>query len=142
MLTLTEERSNIMAENVEFVNAYIDKLNKSVHDLTGRNVVLETRLEMSEKVIAQLTGEIENYKNELVARSKQIDQMDNDNRHLRNEVSDLRVQLAAANKLAEEQTAAKAEKSKKKDEEAAPVEVAMEDTIHPVNEPTESDDFW
>ena len=130
-----------MAENVEFVNAYIDKLNKSVHDLTGRNVVLETRLEMSEKVIAQLTGEIENYKNELVARSKQIDQMDNDNRHLRNEVSDLRVQLAAANKLAEEQTAAKAEKSKKKDEEAAPVEVAMEDTIHPVNEPTESDDF-
>lgn len=130
-----------MAENVEFVNSYIDKLNKTVHDLTGRNMVLETRLEMSERVIAQLTGEIDSLKNDLVARSKQIDQMDNDNRNLRNDVATLREHLAAAHRAAEEQATAKAEKGKKKDEVVAPVEVAMEETIQPVNEPTEPDDF-
>lgn len=85
-----------MAENVEFVNSYIEKLNKTVHDLTGRNMVLETRLEMSEKGMAQLTGEIENLQNELLSRSKQVDQVHSDNKRLLQEVATLREQLRVA----------------------------------------------
>ena len=85
-----EDRSNIMTENVDFVNSYIEKLNKTVHDLTGRNVILETRLEVSEKAAAQHNAEIELHKNELAARSNQIDQIYKDNKQLTAEIAELK----------------------------------------------------
>lgn len=87
-----EDRSNIMTENVDFVNSYIERLNKTVHDLTGRNVILETRLEVSEKAAAQHNAEIELYKNELAARSNQIDQIYKDNKQLTTEIAKLKEQ--------------------------------------------------
>ena len=43
----------------EFVNEYINRLLASVHDLTSKNVILETRLAMAEKIIANLQAENE-----------------------------------------------------------------------------------
>ncbi len=79
-----------MTENVDFVNSYIERLNKTVHDLTGRNVILETRLEVSEKAAAQHNAEIELYKNELATRSNQIDQIYKDNKQLTAEIAKLK----------------------------------------------------
>lgn len=79
-----------MTENVDFVNSYIEKLNKTVHDLTGRNVILETRLEVSEKAAAQHNAEIELHQNELAARSKQLDHVYNDNKQLTAEIAELK----------------------------------------------------
>jgi chromosome segregation ATPase len=88
-----EDRSNIMTENVDFVNSYIERLNKTVHDLTGRNVILETRLEVSEKAAAQHSAEIELHQNELAARSKQLDHIYNDNKQLTAEIAKLKEQI-------------------------------------------------
>lgn len=85
-----------MAENVDFVNSYIERLNKTVHDLTGRNVVLETRLEVAERSLSQVGAEIEQYQNELAARSKQIDQVHGDNKRLIAENAALKEQLRVA----------------------------------------------
>lgn len=41
----------------DFVNEYINRLLANLHDLTSKNVMLETRLAMSEKVIANLQAE-------------------------------------------------------------------------------------
>lgn len=41
----------------EFVNEYINRLIATVHDLTSKNVLLETRLAIAEKVIASLQVE-------------------------------------------------------------------------------------
>lgn len=38
----------------EFVNEYINRLVANVHDLTSKNILLETRLAMAEKLIASL----------------------------------------------------------------------------------------
>ena len=83
-----------MIENTDFVNMYIDKLNKAIHDLTGRNIVLETRLDVIQKHAAQqeeqiagLKAELEqqdaNHQRELVARAKQIDHIKQDNNQLK-----------------------------------------------------------
>lgn len=41
----------------EFVNEYINRLVATVHDLTSKNVLLETRLAMAEKLVAGLQVE-------------------------------------------------------------------------------------
>ena len=41
----------------EFVNEYINRLVATVHDLTSKNVLLETRLAMAEKLVASLQVE-------------------------------------------------------------------------------------
>lgn len=38
----------------EFINEYISRLIANLHDLTSKNVMLETRLVMAEKVVANL----------------------------------------------------------------------------------------
>ena len=83
-----------MIENTDFVNMYIDKLNKSIHDLTGRNIVLETRLDVIQKHAAQLEEQIAGLKaqleeqdashqRELVTRAKQIDHVRQENNQLK-----------------------------------------------------------
>ena len=47
----------------EFVNEYINRLLANLHDLTSKNVMLETKLAMAEKVVANLQAELEKLKN-------------------------------------------------------------------------------
>ena len=42
----------------EFVNEYISRLLASVHDLTSKNVMLETRLVMADKTMTSLQAKI------------------------------------------------------------------------------------
>lgn len=46
----------------EFVNEYIARLNATIHDLTGKNIMLETRLVMAERVSSKLEEELEKLK--------------------------------------------------------------------------------
>jgi hypothetical protein len=46
----------------EFINEYINKLIANLHDLTSKNVMLETRLAIAEKVVASLQNEIHDIK--------------------------------------------------------------------------------
>lgn len=57
-------------ENADFINTYIDTLNKNLHDLTSRNVVLETKLTVQDKLVSALQTELQNAKNELEKLSK------------------------------------------------------------------------
>ena len=41
----------------EFVNEYINRLIANVHDLTSKNILLETRLAIAEKLVASLQVE-------------------------------------------------------------------------------------
>lgn len=54
----------------EFVNEYINRLVATVHDLTSKNVLLETRLAMAEKLIASLQVEQQESK---VSKSKKTE---------------------------------------------------------------------
>lgn len=45
--------------DAEFVNLYIEQLNKACHDLMGRNVILETKLALAEKTNASLNEELQ-----------------------------------------------------------------------------------
>lgn len=47
----------------EFVNEYINRLLANLHDITSKNVMLETRLAMAEKVVANLQTELEKLRN-------------------------------------------------------------------------------
>lgn len=42
----------------EFVNEYIARLNSTIHDLIGKNIMLETRLVMAERVSSALSAEL------------------------------------------------------------------------------------
>lgn len=42
----------------EFVNEYISRLLANLHDLTSKNVMLETRLVMADKTMASLQAKI------------------------------------------------------------------------------------
>jgi uncharacterized coiled-coil protein SlyX len=42
----------------EFVNEYISRLIANLHDLTSKNVMLETRLALAEKLVANLQAEV------------------------------------------------------------------------------------
>lgn len=57
-------------ENADFINTYIDTLNKNLHDLTSRNVVLETKLAVQDKLVSALQTELQNAKNELEKLNK------------------------------------------------------------------------
>lgn len=41
----------------EFVNEYINRLVANIHDLTSKNILLETRLAIAEKLVASLQVE-------------------------------------------------------------------------------------
>jgi cell division septum initiation protein DivIVA len=62
MTHLTEVRSNIM--EAEFVNEYIEQLNKKLHDLTSQNVLLETRVAHLSKQLAGTATELQKLKDE------------------------------------------------------------------------------
>ena len=47
----------------EFVNEYISRLLANLHDLTSKNVMLEARLAMAEKVVANLQAECQEHRN-------------------------------------------------------------------------------
>lgn len=49
----------------EFVNEYINRLIANLHDITSKNVMLETRLAMADKVVASLQIELQTAKSEL-----------------------------------------------------------------------------
>lgn len=42
----------------EFVNEYISRLLANLHDLTSKNIMLETRLAMADKTMASLQAKI------------------------------------------------------------------------------------
>jgi hypothetical protein len=42
----------------EFVNEYINRLLANLHDLTSKNIMLETRLAMADKTVANLQAKI------------------------------------------------------------------------------------
>jgi hypothetical protein len=42
----------------EFVNEYISRLLANLHDLTSKNIMLETRLAMADKTVASLQAKI------------------------------------------------------------------------------------
>ena len=44
----------------EFVNEYISRLLANLHDLTSKNIILETRLVMADKTTASLEAKIAN----------------------------------------------------------------------------------
>lgn len=46
----------------DFVNAYIERLLSNVHDLTSKNILLETRVQFAEKKTAELQAELESLK--------------------------------------------------------------------------------
>lgn len=45
--------------DTEFVNEYIAKLTTYVHELTNKNILLETKLSMAEKVSKSLQEQID-----------------------------------------------------------------------------------
>lgn len=47
----------------EFVNEYINRLLANLHDLTSKNVMLETRLAIAEKVVANLQADLQERRN-------------------------------------------------------------------------------
>lgn len=47
----------------EFVNEYISRLLANVHDLTSKNVMLETRLALAEKLVANLQADLQEHRN-------------------------------------------------------------------------------
>lgn len=52
-------------DNADFINMYVETLNKNLHDFVSRNVVLETRLAAAEKAVASLNVELEQTKQQL-----------------------------------------------------------------------------
>jgi hypothetical protein len=55
----------------EFVNEYIEQLNKKLHDLTSQNVLSETRVAHLTKQLAAVSAELQRLKDEqLKAESK------------------------------------------------------------------------
>lgn len=54
----------------EFVNEYINRLVANVHDLTSKNLLLETRLAIAEKLVASLQIEQQEAK---VSKSKKAE---------------------------------------------------------------------
>jgi hypothetical protein len=43
----------------DFVNEYIARLNATIHDLMGKNIMLETRLVMAERVTSALQQQLD-----------------------------------------------------------------------------------
>lgn len=43
----------------DFVNAYIERLLATVHDLTNKNILLETRVQFAEKKTSELQTELD-----------------------------------------------------------------------------------
>lgn len=41
--------------DTDFINLYIEKLNKKITDLTQQETVIQTQLEMSQRVVTELT---------------------------------------------------------------------------------------
>ena len=54
----------------EFVNEYINRLVANIHDLTSKNILLETRLAIAEKLVASLQIEQQEAK---VSKSKKAE---------------------------------------------------------------------
>jgi len=57
-------------EDVEFVNMYIERLNKTVHDLTSRSIILETRLARAEEQNSALQSQISKLQADLEKATK------------------------------------------------------------------------
>lgn len=57
-------------EDVEFVNVYIERLNKAVHDLTSRSIILETRLSRAEDQNSALQSQISKLQADLEKANK------------------------------------------------------------------------
>ena len=63
----------------EFVNDYIEQLNKKLHDLTSQNVVSETRVAHLSKQLAAVSAELQRLKDEQLkatAKKKPTDTTD------------------------------------------------------------------
>jgi hypothetical protein len=48
--------------DADFVNAYIERLNATVHDLQSKNIILETRVLFAEKRAGELQTELDTLK--------------------------------------------------------------------------------
>lgn len=57
---------------IEFVNAYIERLVKEVGELTKNRLLLETQLFMAEKANAELTEKLNKYEQQLSEPTKKV----------------------------------------------------------------------
>jgi prefoldin subunit 5 len=63
----------------EFVNDYIEQLNKKLHDLTSQNVLSETRVAHLSKQLAAVSAELQKLRDEqqkATAKKKPTDPVD------------------------------------------------------------------
>lgn len=44
--------------DADFINAYVDQLNKKLHDLTSETIVLKTKLAVTERLAASLQSDL------------------------------------------------------------------------------------
>lgn len=74
----------------DFINEYVDRLNKSSHDLISKNVVLETRAVVAEKKLAAAQEEINSLTEQLHQVISERDVSVNEKETLRTELSTVR----------------------------------------------------
>lgn len=67
----------IMQMEADFINAYLEQLNKTLHDQSSEIVLLKTKLAVTEKLTASLQAELQETKMSLENTPKKTKPSDN-----------------------------------------------------------------
>lgn len=92
----------------EFLNIYIDTLIKNVHDLTSKNIVLDTKLQFSEKQIAALQEEVARLSESLERHEDAVKKIQKERDEAVQKMNSISSDLGRANQDAENLKAEKA----------------------------------
>lgn len=84
--------------DTEFINVYIDTLIKNLHDLTSKNVVLETKLAYQEKTAGALQENSDRLQQQLEELVEDHRQIANDRDIIRTELGTIRSTLEDTNR--------------------------------------------
>ena len=87
----------------DFINVYIDTLIKNLHDLTSKNVVLETKLIYAEKTTRELKEKSDALESQFADLSNNFDEISNERDIIRTELSATRNTIDALSKDLEQQ---------------------------------------